>query len=156
MPNNVYAEINLHITWHTKMSSPVISDAVSLHLYRYLRERILQTPEVKFHAAGGTENHVHLAVSIPPTLEISRWIGEVKGASAHHINHRVVNRKLLEWQTGYGIVSFGTRDLGWVVGYISGEKQHHAAGKTYERLERIACQEARERAAETPTLPIQP
>jgi putative transposase len=106
-------------------------------LHRYLKERVVETPEVQFHASGGTRTHVHLGVGVPPTLDISRWIGELKGASAHYINHRVLNRKSLEWQTGYGIVSFGTKDLDWVISYISNQKQHHVAGKTYQRLERV-------------------
>jgi hypothetical protein len=73
---------------------------------------------------------------MPPTLLLSEWIGELKGASAHHINHRVANRKLLEWQAGYGIVSFGTKDMEWVIRYIQNQKQHHERGTVTERLER--------------------
>lgn len=128
MPRNVYSEINLHIVWHTKQSSPVLTEAIEDRLYRYLQHRILQSQGVLFHAIGGTENHVHLAVSTPPTLLISDWIGELKGASAYYINHEIANRKLLGWRAGYGVVSFGTRDLQWVVNYIRNQKQHHARG----------------------------
>ena len=137
MPRNVYAEINLHITWHTKLSAPMLDSAIEEHLHRYLEKRAAETPDVRIHAVGGTETHVHLAVSLPPTLEISRWIGEMKGASAHYVNHRITNRKMLEWQTGYGVVSFGSKDLEWVVKYISNQKQHHGTNRTYDRLERI-------------------
>ena len=40
------------------------------------------------------------------------------------------------WQAGYGIVSFGTRDLPWVVAYVRNQKKHHADGTTHDRLER--------------------
>jgi putative transposase len=70
------------------------------------------------HAIGGTDDHIHLAVSAPPTLLVSDGLGELKAASAYYINHRVANRKLLAWQTGYGVVSFGTRAVPWVVRYI--------------------------------------
>ena len=76
-------------------------------------------------------------VSIPPTLRISDWIGQLKGGSSFYINHEIVNRKLLDWQEGYGVVSFGTRDLEWVIQYVRNQKQHHANGTTQERLERI-------------------
>src|SRR5215469_6525947 len=99
MPRNVYSEINLHIIWHTKSNEPVLEGAIEEHLHRFIAGRILNTHGVRCHSLGGTSDHVHIAVSVPPTLEISRWIGEIKGASAHHINHRVVHRKLLEWQT---------------------------------------------------------
>jgi REP element-mobilizing transposase RayT len=68
MARTIYSEINLHITWHTKNSAPAIIDAIETQLYRRLRGRILQAPGVALHAIGGTGGHVHLAVTVPPTL----------------------------------------------------------------------------------------
>jgi putative transposase len=85
--------------------------------------------------SGGIETHVHVVVSIPPTLVVADWIGRLKGASSHYVNHRLANRKLLEWQTGYGVVSFGTKDLHWVIKYVRNQKLHHANGTTALRLE---------------------
>ena len=136
MPRNVYSEINLHLTWHTKCDTPVLVDTVEDRTHHYLRHRALQTPGVIVHEVGGTDNHVHLVVSIPPTVAIADWIGELKGACSHHINHEVCNRKVLAWQDGYGVVSFGTRDLPWVVSYVRNQKDHHAEAHTHERLER--------------------
>lgn len=97
---------------------------------------MLETPEVFVYAIGGIENHVHVAVSVPPTIQPAEWIGQLKGASSHHINQSA-NHKLLEWQNGYGIVSFGTKDVQWVVSYTLNQKEHHEKGKTYKRLETI-------------------
>ncbi len=137
MPRNVYAEINLHITWHTKHNAPVLVDVVEDRVHRYLKHRALQTTGVIVHGINGMPDHIHLAVTIPPTVEISDWIGRLKGASAHYINHEICNRKVLGWQTGYGVVSFGAKDLPWVVAYIRNQKSHHAAHTVHERLERI-------------------
>jgi putative transposase len=126
MARTIYAEINLHITWHTKDGASPTHGDVESRLHGYLRNRAVATDGVRFHAVGGMPDHVHLAVSVPPTLQISEWIGELKGASAHHVNHEVTNRKVLEWQTGYGVVSFGTKDLPWVVRYV--ERAEAAAG----------------------------
>jgi hypothetical protein len=45
--------------------------------------------------------------------------------------------KVLQWQSGYGVVSFGTGDLPWVKAYIADQKEHHRVGKIADRLERI-------------------
>ena len=66
---------------------------------------------------------------------ISEWIGKLKGGSSFYINHEIANRKLLDWQDGYGVVSFGTKDLKWVVDYVKNQKEHHARGTTIKRLE---------------------
>ena len=67
---------------------------------------------------------------------MSEWIGKLKGGSSYHIN-QTANHKLLEWQRGYGIVSFGTKDLQWVINYVLNQKEHHKKGTTHERLEKI-------------------
>ena len=136
MPRNVYSEINLHMNWHTNGDSPVLIDQVESRCHRFLTHKCLETRGVYVHAVGGTENHVHLAVSIPPTVKISEWIGQLKGACSHHINHEICNRNVLDWQVGYGVVSFGTKDLPWVVAYVKNQKQHHAEGAVFDRLER--------------------
>ena len=48
-----------------------------------------------------------------------------------------LGHKVLDWQTGYGVVSFGTSDLKWVVDYVHNQKERHASAKVFERLERI-------------------
>lgn len=68
---------------------------------------------------------------------LGEWIGELKGASAHYVNHRVANRKVFEWQTGYGVVSFGRKAMPWVVRYVENQREHHAKQTTCERLERV-------------------
>jgi putative transposase len=135
MPRNVYSEIYVHVAWHTRGNVPVIEGALKDRLYHYIRNRVVQTPDVVFHEIGGVEDHVHLAVSIPPTLEISGWIGELKGASAHYINHAVARRGTLAWQKGYGVVSFGKKALPFVLDYIRNQPQRHGTGRVHGRLE---------------------
>jgi len=82
-------------------------------------------------------------MSVPPTLLVSEWIGELKGArelkgaSAHYANHSLANRDVSEWQSGNGVVSFGTKARPWVVRYVENQRQHHARRTTHERLERV-------------------
>ncbi|MFV0387178.1 MAG: IS200/IS605 family transposase [Pyrinomonadaceae bacterium] len=137
MSRRVYSEINLHITWHTKHNQPMITEQIEPDLYKFLKAKILETSETYIHAIGGIQDHIHIAVSVPPTLKIDEWIGKLKGGSSFFINKKITGTKSLEWQNGYGIVSFGTRDLDWVVNYVENQKEHHRKGNVYERLEKI-------------------
>jgi len=136
MSLRAYSEINLHITWHTKGDSPVLRDEIEAQTHRYLGGRVVQTEGAYHHETGGADDHIHLVVSIPPTLPISDWIGQLKGATSHFINHEIANADVLHWQAGYGVVSFGTKDLPWVVEYVRNQRRHHAGGRTFDRLER--------------------
>src|SRR6188474_891728 len=101
MSRRVYSEINFHITWHTKNNSPLITPKVELRLFHFITHKILESPGVLLHAIGGIEDHMHIAISPPPTIKPSEWIGKLKGSSSHHIN-QLFGRKSLEWQLGYG------------------------------------------------------
>jgi putative transposase len=138
MSRDCYYEINLHMVWHTKDSSPTLTPNVEAVAHQSLLDRVLHTSGVIFHEVGGTENHVYLAVSISPTLLISRFIGELKGGSSHAVNQMFpALTERFAWQVGYGVVSFATRHLSWVVDYIRNQKEHHASGKDLiDRLER--------------------
>jgi REP element-mobilizing transposase RayT len=146
MARNFYAEINLHITWHTKQSAPLLVPNVEAIVHHYLRGRCINTPGVFVHEVGGIDTHVHLCLSLVPTVLISEFIGQLKGASAHEANQKL-GRKVLEWQTGYGVVSFGTGDLEWVRAYVRDQKERHRDGRTVDRLERMAAAEAEPREA---------
>ncbi len=138
MSHNYYSEINLHIVWHTKESAALLTPEIEPAAWRFLRKRIVDYRDVFVHEIGGTATHVHIAVSVPPTLTPSTFIGELKGGTSHDVNHQFgVTKKVLEWQAGYGVVSFGTKDLEWVKQYIRNQKEHHANGSAVERLERI-------------------
>jgi REP element-mobilizing transposase RayT len=134
MSQNYYSEINLHLTWHTKNSDPLLTGEVEILTHRELRRRCVAEPGVFVHEIGGIETHVHLVVSIPPTLTISEFIGRLKGGTAYDVNARFGRSgKALEWQAGYGMVSFGTGDLEWVRAYARNQREHHARGGCHDR-----------------------
>jgi REP element-mobilizing transposase RayT len=138
MSHHYYSEINLHLTWHTKESLPLLTPQVQALTYRYVRQKIINTPGAFVHEIGGTETHTHLAVSIPPTLLISEFVGQLKGASSHEVNEQLgLHGKKLQWQAGDGAVSFGRGDLEWIKEYVQNQPEHHARGRVHDRLERI-------------------
>jgi putative transposase len=102
----------------------MIRGKIEDRLYQYLTHKIIETPGARFHAIGGIETHVHVSVSLVPEILVSDWVGNLKGASSYYINHEI-QPKSLQWQRGYGIVSFGTKDLKWVVDYVKNQKEHH-------------------------------
>lgn len=131
MSNRSYAEINLHMTWHTKDNFPFIAEQLEPDLYAFMKNRVVQDKQAYFHAVGGIFDHVHLAASFFPPFEIDTWIGQMKGSSSHEFG------RALQWQLGYGVVSFGTRDLDWIVSYINNQKERHRTGRIFDRLERF-------------------
>jgi REP element-mobilizing transposase RayT len=151
MSRNYYSEIHLHIVWHTKGSLPQLTEVIEPSVHHYLRGYLINTPGAYVHEVGGTETHVHLAVSVAPTILVSELVGKLKGASSHEVNQKFgQGKKVLEWQSGYGAVSFGTKSLEWVRAYVRNQKEHHARGTAQARLERVAPAEAEAEQRERP------
>jgi putative transposase len=137
MASHVFHEIYIHLTWHTKDDSPLLIPTLEPIVHKLLTNRCHQTKGVYLNAINGTPTHVHLAINIEPQVTISELVGELKGFSAHEINDQK-RMKRLEWQRGFGVVSFGKKQLTWVQDYIARQKEHHAAGTVQERLERVS------------------
>jgi putative transposase len=87
-------------------------------------------------------DHVHLAVSRPPTDMVAAFIRDLKGSSSHLVNHpdrRPVSFQEFAWQAEYGVVSFGEASLPTIVAYVENQRQHHADQQLiqiYDHLER--------------------
>ena len=58
----------------------------------------------------------------------------MKGAVAYKANRHFA-RQVLEWQRGYGVVTFSKRHLDTLVQYARNQKKHHAEGTTIDLLE---------------------
>jgi len=78
MSKNYYSEVNLHLTWHTKDSQPLITSAIEPLVQRLLRQKANELGGIYIHEIGGIETHIHLAVSIEPTVTISDLVGALK------------------------------------------------------------------------------
>ena len=63
---------------------------------------------------GGVEDHIHLLLSIPSTLSISRCMQLIKGASSKWVHETFPEFRSFEWQAGYGAFSVGVSQI---IGY---------------------------------------
>jgi putative transposase len=132
----VFHEIFLHLNWHVKDDRPTLKAEIEPVVHDVIAARCQMMNGVVLHGINGTETHVHVAVSIAPHVAISEMVKELKGGGSHDANTRL-NKKLLYWQRGSGVVSFGKSNLPWVLEYIARQKEHHARQSVHERLERI-------------------
>lgn len=125
-----------HIIWATKYREPLIEPAYESVIFATILQKAERFKSV-IYAVNGVEDHIHIAVSIPPSVAVSTWVGEVKGASARAINTSFELESHFRWQAGYGALTFGERHLQFVVDYVNHQKEHHNNQKVLERLERI-------------------
>jgi REP element-mobilizing transposase RayT len=132
-----YWSLNYHIVWSVKYRLPLILPSFEKRLYSVVASKAIELGAV-VHAVGGIEDHLHLAVSVPPKIALSRFIGEIKGNSSHFVNHMIKPDLEFYWQEECGVVTFGEKDLSYVVRYVHNQRNHHCNGTVIDKLERIA------------------
>ena len=131
-----YWKLYYHFVWGTKNRLSLIDSDLEAVLYRIIVAKA-QDLNGFIHGIGGIEDHVHLAVSVPPKIAPAKFIGDVKGNSSHYINHVIKPDFEFYWQNEDGVLSFGERNLASVVRYIHNQKQHHADGTLIAAMEQM-------------------
>jgi putative transposase len=131
-----YWKLYYHFIWGTKNRLPLIDPALESDLYRVIAAKAQKLGGF-VHVIGGIEDHVHLAVSIPPKIAPAKFIGDVKGNSSHFVNYVIKPDFEFHWQAEYGVLSFGERNLAGIVRYIHKQKEHHANRTLITALERM-------------------
>ncbi len=132
-----YVKCFYHAVWATKHRQPSINHQIEGILFSTIRQKSLELrcPILELNAV---KDHVHVAVCIVPNVAAAEWLRHIKGLSAHAINAHFVDLETnFKWQEGYGLVTFGEKNLPFVQSYIIHQKQHHVKNTTIPKLEEI-------------------
>ena len=100
-----------HLVWITKYRYPVLVGDVGLRARELVRE-IARSLEMTIYAGAINRDHVHVLVSIPPQVSVSRAVQFLKGKSSHRLlSEFAALRKRywgqLLWARGYWVASSG-------------------------------------------------
>jgi putative transposase len=128
----VFHQLYYHIVWATKNREPQLIEALRPSLLEAIQDRCSRLG-CRVHALNALEDHVHLAIEIPPSRAVSSAVGQLKGASSHAMNQ--FQPGLLHWQDGYGVLTFRHKELARVVQYIATQEERHRAGALSPLLE---------------------
>ena len=131
-----YVQLLVHLVWATEDRTPWIVPTVEQALYAAIAAkcRELRCPPV---AVGGVADHVHLLVSLAPTVSVATLVQKIKGSTSHLMTHELAPDAPFCWQVGYGAFSLRREDARVVRSYIQNQKEHHARGTsdpTWEQM----------------------
>ena len=82
-------------------------------------------------AAGGTQNHVHLLLRLPPVRPVSESMRDLKANSSRCRNE---TSGRFAWQDGYAAISVSPSQAPMVRAYIENQERHHALRNFEEEL----------------------
>ena len=104
-------DLKYHIVWITKYRKPVLSGEVSKRVRALIRE-ICKSMDVEIVKGHISRDHVHLFVSVPPHISVSKLVQSLKGKTSRKL---MTEYKRLSqafwgrhiWARGYFVVSSG-------------------------------------------------
>jgi putative transposase len=121
---HTFTSCHLHFVWSTKERRRSITPALQPRLWAYLGG-IARANKMAPIEIGGVEDHVHVLLSLPATLSISKAAQLLKGNSSKWIHEMFPGQRLFEWQEGYGAFSLGVSGIDATVKYIRAQAKHH-------------------------------
>jgi REP element-mobilizing transposase RayT len=85
---------------------------------------------IKALAIGGVADHVHILLSMPASMSISKATQLLKGNSSKWIHETFSALRAFAWQEGYAAFSIGVSGIEETREYIRNQKEHHRT-RTY-------------------------
>jgi putative transposase len=136
MPRMSYVSSYFHCVFSTKERQRLVTANLRERLWPVLGGIVRQN-KMKAIEIGGVEDHVHILLSIPPTLTISKALQLIKGGSSKWIHETFPEHRLFSWQEKYGAFSVSVSQLDTIIDYIRNQEPHHRTMTFQEEFEAL-------------------
>jgi REP element-mobilizing transposase RayT len=126
----------MHCVFSTKERRPLLTPGISERLWPYLGG-IARENDMKALAIGGVPDHVHLLLSLPAMLSVSKATQLLKGNSSKWLRETFpeLRQHDFAWQEGFGSFSIGVSGVADTIHYIQTQEEHHCKKSFREELE---------------------
>jgi REP element-mobilizing transposase RayT len=133
---NIYTSLQYHVVFSTKNRQPFLGKPIRERLFAYLggiaRENAMNALQI-----GGMADHVHLLLSIPASLPLSKAVQLVKGGSSHWLKATFPNMVDFAWQDGYAAFTVSQSQLDDVRAYIGSQPEHEERKRSVRSIGRF-------------------
>lgn len=122
-----YSDVLIHCVFSTKERRDLIPQEMLSNLWKYFAG-IGRNHGITVIAAGGTSNHSHLLIVLPPDKAPAKAVQVLKANSLRWLREHGLD---FAWQEGYGAFSVSSSNKGAVTNYIEHQAEHHQK-RSYE------------------------
>ena len=119
-----YTQSFYHIVFRTYRSEPTIPIEHDRELYAYIYG-IARNLNCQSYRIGGMPDHVHIFVSLPPTLTVASFVQRVKTDSSKWQKSNPNFTYFQGWAREYAGFSKSVSEKDTIIRYIMRQKEHH-------------------------------
>lgn len=135
-----YVQIYYHIVFSTKNRELTLCEKHQNKLYNYLWG-ILKNKHCHLYRIGGIDDHIHMLLSLHPTLALSDLIRDLKTSSNRWIKEQGLFPHFDGWQNEYGAFTKSHKDRDKIIDYIKEQKSHHVRESSTDEFKRLLKQD---------------
>ena len=105
-----------HLVIVTKYRREIFNPGVFAYMEKRLAEITEHYPQIKFRKTNHDKDHIHLLVSIPPTMSVGKAVGIIKANTAKQLKQKFPFLKQVYWGTdsiwsaGYFVTTVGANE----------------------------------------------
>ncbi len=122
--SQTFTSLLVHVVFSTKNRTRSIHADFRERLLAYMAG-IVNREGGKAHIIDGAADHVHLLLSVPPTVALSDLVRLIKTNSSRWVHKEYPSRRAFGWQTGYSAFSVSHSRFDEVFEYIARQEEHH-------------------------------
>lgn len=133
---NTYHQIYIQTVFAVKYRAAILEKGWRNKLQGVIGNLINETG-CKTIIVNGVEDHIHCLIGLKPVISVSELMKSVKAKSSKFINDDKLTNERFEWQSGYGVFSYGQKDVDMIYKYIQNQEEHHRVKTFREEYEEL-------------------
>jgi REP element-mobilizing transposase RayT len=131
-----YTRIVYQIIFHTRNWENSLKKNNRERLFEYI-SKTLMNKRCFVYKVGGYENHIHILISLHPTIALSSLVKDIKLSTTYIIQQKKLFPHFIGWGEGYGAFTYTPDALPNLIKYIENQESHHKNENPYEETKRL-------------------
>ena len=131
-----YTRIVYQIVFQTRNWESTLEKYNRKRLFEYMSKTLINK-KCFVYRVGGYNNHIHILISLHPTLSLSALVKDIKLSSASFIQKEKLFPYFKGWNEGYGAFTYTSEAIPRLIDYIKDQNEHHKQENSFEETKQL-------------------
>ena len=122
--SHTFSSLWYHLVWSTKNRDSFLEKELRTKLFIEIKA-YCKKKEYHLDQINGVEDHIHLLISLKPSVRISDVVRNIKTHSYYWLKENELSTSEFGWQDSYAVFTVSERFLKNLRSYIQNQEIHH-------------------------------
>lgn len=122
-----YTQVLYQVVFTVKdrLKYPCMNKSDRLLVFMYIK-KVIENRDCHVYQINGVEDHLHILLSLHPSVALSDLIKDVKISSHKFIKEKGLFPGFTSWAVGYSAFTYRIQELHKLVNYVKNQEAHHS------------------------------